>query len=703
MNWTGVMVDNVIYRIGWMLVHTIWQAVLIAAVLAIALRVLPHRVSLSARYLMAYAAMLLVIGAAFFTVAYLTPSAVAPVVLKGNDIGYVGPVVQRDVPPLATEMTQSRELSSLISSERAMPWLVGAWVISVAALGFSQLAGWTILQRWRRAAEPVEKSIQLRLERLAEMMGVRHVLMKLTDRVDVPTLIGIWRPIILAPLSLLNDLSLAQIEAILAHELAHVKRRDYLANLIQVAIETLFFYHPCVWWISRQIRLERECCCDEMASAACGDRAEYVRALAAMEQARGSRLALAITGAGGRSELLIRVRRLLGSSNNRGSSMIHVRSWATTAMLLTILATLAVGSTALRAQQPATQPVPVQPTTVPSAVIRPDDLKADTTSPYQIGADDMVQVSIFDLVAPGVESGKTVRVPANGLIRMPMIDEVNAIGLTTGQLEKTIAEKFRAKSILMNANVSVSVIEARSQVFTINGAVRQPGLYKIPDSRFGLWDALAMAGGAERDAMVRITRSQEGEAQRVIEVPAAAIVSGDSNFNVIIRPRDYVFVIAPSAVAASTTMPTGDPSLSFMRDQDLDERLRVLSRAYTEAQIATLTAATKFTPQHPTVVQARKTEESLYRLYRDTLKEASSRRSPAGSPPPVTRSAVPLSIDEENLRLVQARYTEQELKVIGLKASLRPDHPDIQVASQNLEELRKLRDDLLERLKKQAS
>ena len=133
-----------------------------------------------------------------------------------------------------------------------------------------------------------------------------------STRVAVPMAVGWLRPAILLPVTALTGLPSDQLEAILAHELAHTRRYDYLVNLIQSAVETLLFYHPAVWWVSGRIRVEREHCCDDQAVAACGDRVLYARALAALEEQRGSGWRLAPSARDG--SLLARVRRLLGVS-----------------------------------------------------------------------------------------------------------------------------------------------------------------------------------------------------------------------------------------------------------------------------------------------------------------------------------------------------------------------------------------------------
>ena len=125
----------------------------------------------------------------------------------------------------------------------------------------------------------------------------------------MPTVIGWSKPVILLPATALSGLSAQQLEALLAHELAHVRRNDYVINLLQALIETLLFDHPAVWWLSRRIRIEREHCCDDLAVQVCGDELSYAKALVALEELRGPRMTLAVSAAGG--SLLGRIKRLV--------------------------------------------------------------------------------------------------------------------------------------------------------------------------------------------------------------------------------------------------------------------------------------------------------------------------------------------------------------------------------------------------------
>ena len=136
---------------------------------------------------------------------------------------------------------------------------------------------------------------QQRLDGLAARLRIsKPVALLESCLAEVPVVIGYARPVILMPVGLLAGLPVAQVEAILIHELAHIRRQDYLVNLMQTFIEGLLFYHPAVWWISGVIRAERENCCDDLAVAVTGDARQYAAALAALEQNRWAAHELAL-------------------------------------------------------------------------------------------------------------------------------------------------------------------------------------------------------------------------------------------------------------------------------------------------------------------------------------------------------------------------------------------------------------------------
>ena len=166
---------------------------------------------------------------------------------------------------------------------------------------------------------------------MARLQMSRPVRLYMSAIADVPTVIGWIRPCILLPVSAITGLVEAQLRAILAHELAHIRRYDYLVNLLQNAIETLLFYHPAVWWVSLTIRRERENCCDDIAVEVCGDVMLYANALAQLEELRGSIPEPALAATGG--DLVARILRLTGQKNVRDRTSGSLGAMLATALV----------------------------------------------------------------------------------------------------------------------------------------------------------------------------------------------------------------------------------------------------------------------------------------------------------------------------------------------------------------------------------
>src|SRR5204863_1628482 len=185
-----------------------------------------------------------------------------------------------------------------------------AWLFGVTLLLGRMAGGWWHVRRLHRMAlATLSSPWQTACRRLAYRLGLpaaAHVVE--SGLVDVPTVVGWLRPAILLPVAALASLSPAQVEAILAHELAHIRRHDYAVNVLQTIVETLLFYHPAVWWLSNRIREEREHCCDDVAIAVCGDPVSYARALAELETFRSASASMAVAATGG--SLIRRVRRI---------------------------------------------------------------------------------------------------------------------------------------------------------------------------------------------------------------------------------------------------------------------------------------------------------------------------------------------------------------------------------------------------------
>ncbi len=194
----------------------------------------------------------------------------------------------------------------------SLPWVVACWVVGVLLLSLWHAAGWLFAKRLTvQGTCPVPVAVQSAFQELVERMQIRRRVQLLQSaRARVPVVIGWLKPVLLMPAGVLSGLSGDQLQAILAHELAHVRRHDYLVNLLQTIVETFLFYHPAVWWLSRRIRIEREFCADDEAAGVCQDRESYARALLCLADAVAAVPATAVAASGG--SLTERVYRLLG-------------------------------------------------------------------------------------------------------------------------------------------------------------------------------------------------------------------------------------------------------------------------------------------------------------------------------------------------------------------------------------------------------
>ncbi|HEX6903803.1 MAG TPA: M56 family metallopeptidase [Thermoanaerobaculia bacterium] len=313
-----------VQAIAWALVHFLWQGALVGLAAAGILALLKNG-SASLRYSVALGVLLVLLLCPLGTALWMSGTGgEKPLVREASPAVVIAGAPVQDAPVLSSN---ARDLLPA-----ALPWFFALWLAGVAVLSVYHLGGWAQARRWtRRVTRPLPEEWQAKLCVLARRLGVgREVGLLESASAQVPAVIGWLRPVILIPASTLTGLSPQQLEAVLAHELAHVRRHDYLVNLLQTVVETLLFYHPAVWWVSAQARRERENCCDDLAVAVCGDRLVYVRALADLEGLRVSSPRFAMAADGG--SLVARIRRLAGVPARDSR-----RSWLAGVLALSLL------------------------------------------------------------------------------------------------------------------------------------------------------------------------------------------------------------------------------------------------------------------------------------------------------------------------------------------------------------------------------
>ena len=297
--------------LGHALLHSLWQVALIGLVSALALHAL-RDARPQARYAVAACALLACVLVPFATlVAQLAETAYVPS-LAGvrieTGVHASGPDALFDVVRGASKF------------DAALPWIVALWAAGTCGMSLRMAMGLAWIRRLRQTPQVASHATwQGRLDVLSARFGLRRdVALRLVDGIDSPVAAGWLRPVVLLPIALVNRMPVASIEALLAHELAHIRRHDYLVNLLQNAVEALLFYHPVTWWLSRRIRIEREQIADRLAAEVTGAPRRLAFALSelselsALDRIRPS-LHLAQAAHGGqlmsRIELLVRPAR----------------------------------------------------------------------------------------------------------------------------------------------------------------------------------------------------------------------------------------------------------------------------------------------------------------------------------------------------------------------------------------------------------
>jgi beta-lactamase regulating signal transducer with metallopeptidase domain len=303
---------DLLRTLGWTLLHFLWQGAGLAALFAVACAVCR---SATARYAVAVGALVLMMASPVITFTCLerqTNLAVGTAAERTST--WAGSFTRN---PTALSGSGNPVAESRTEQPTAMLWLVEAWFLGVLLLSLRTAGGLFLIERMRRKEiKPVGGELHERCLALQRRMGLERVVQYCEcHRLDAPAVLGWFRPVVLLPVRALTGLTEEQIEAVIAHELAHIRRLDCFVNLFQIAAETLLFYHPAVWWLSRRIRAERENCCDDEAIALCGDAVNYARALTLMEEWR---TAPALMMAANRSPLAARVVRLLGWAGAAG-------------------------------------------------------------------------------------------------------------------------------------------------------------------------------------------------------------------------------------------------------------------------------------------------------------------------------------------------------------------------------------------------
>ena len=363
-----------VQALAWALVHFLWQGTLIAAAAALLMRLSS---SASVRYATGAGALVVMLLALTATFVAMQASASAPltrqseVLRSGTATPFVLSIAAQNV-TAASNPVAATDPWPLVG---VVAWLVGMLLLSVRLAG-----GWVLARRMAtRAVRPAAAHIQALASDVAARLELRRAVEVFeSSAVAVPVLVGWLRPAVVFPVAALAGLSPAQIEALLAHELAHVRRHDYLVNLLQSVAEVVLFYHPAMWWLSRRVRAERELCCDDVAVGVC-DRLIYATALTDLAAMMSPRVALAATG----GDLLGRVRRILQREEPSMTGKVRFVAAAMVFVAMCVALPAMVASVRPAASPAAFDPPSVQAAETPIAELPESQALIDTAQASQ--------------------------------------------------------------------------------------------------------------------------------------------------------------------------------------------------------------------------------------------------------------------------------------------------------------------------------
>lgn len=539
------------------LLHFVWQGTALGAITALVVRRL--RDHPQARYAVGVGALAAMAVAPLVTTLWLLSGATAGVVTGTVD-------------------------APLFAARGGLPvaWILGVWVTGVVACSVRLLGGWSVARRLaREATEPVSREIGAIAQALTVRLGVTRPVRVLQSRVvAVPMMVGWLTPVVLLPASVIAGLPVAHLEALIAHEIAHIRRHDYLVNLLQSVVETLLFYHPAVWWVSRDVREAREQCCDDLAVRVC-DRLTYVSALSRIAALRVAAPAVAATG----GSLLVRIERLLRPQPLLSSSL----SWLAVLPVAVVLAAampVAVtpeqaapiaGARVVSAAQPAPEAPPAaaesyeltaqsvtpQFPNPPSSILNPQSfrpalpvvldfftptanaqalLTPPPPPPPQVAPAPeprvsplaVIRVDWLYLAAPDLDMSGWYTVGADGTITIKHAGALHVAGKTAKEIEKILYEAMVPK-FYQDGVIDVGVrIDHPTRFVLVNGEVQNPGRFEWePGMTVG--KAVALAGGTTTagrpEYIIRPEKDARGQVLRYTKVanigPASPMLADD--------------------------------------------------------------------------------------------------------------------------------------------------------------------------------
>lgn len=332
--------------IGWTLIHSLWQGLIVCALIILLIKWIPTRYS-GMRYGIACTGLGFILLFSLSTLLYLNAT-------DSEQSAGDHTIVYYSLKESQKMQDTSFSLVGLTDEVRAaiqpnMDFILLLWCVGTLIFTLRMVSGWWYISRLQTEALPLQDEWSELLQKLADQLNIKRVVtLAQSSRIHAPLVIGFLKPIVLIPSGMVAGLSTEQIETIFIHELAHIRRHDYIINLLQTFIEALFFFNPFVWILSGIIRREREYCCDD-AVLMKGSPLAYARALAQLEEERLSKAMFALSLAENKNQLLNRIKRIMEKSAKNYSGKDRL-----VPALLLIVGLICASWLTIRTDRPAT-------------------------------------------------------------------------------------------------------------------------------------------------------------------------------------------------------------------------------------------------------------------------------------------------------------------------------------------------------------
>lgn len=304
------LTSDIVRALGWSILHSLWQAFLVFACLKIVLRALPQagaRIKHNLSLISLTGIFLWFLATFYIHFDRLQEARSALITIRISDL----PAGQ--VPTPVVYDSQYFWLYLIPRLENFFPYLVTVYALGMLLMCIKLGSDLFQLQKIRTVnTEPIGEAWQKYVQKLAAQLQIpRNVQLLISHQLSVPVMLGFFKPIILVPIAMVNNLSESQLEAVLLHELAHIKRNDYLLNIFQSVVETILFFNPFIWLISKIIRIEREHCCDDLVIANTAQPIQYAHALVALAEYKLNVNRLTMAAADNKQHLFHRIKRIM--------------------------------------------------------------------------------------------------------------------------------------------------------------------------------------------------------------------------------------------------------------------------------------------------------------------------------------------------------------------------------------------------------